>query len=136
LSPDVGPDHPHPTAGAVCVGARGVLVAYNLVVDGPMAVADAVARAVRRPRLRTLAFVTAAGNQVSCNLTEPARLGPADAYELVASAAEERGARVIGAELVGLLPAAVLARIPEARWASLGIGAGQTIEARLRHAPA
>jgi glutamate formiminotransferase / 5-formyltetrahydrofolate cyclo-ligase len=136
LSPDVGPDHPHPTAGAVCVGARGVLVAYNLLVDAPMAVADEVARQVRRPGLRTLAFVTAAGIQVSCNLTEPARLGPADVYDLVAAAVEQRGARVIGTELVGLLPAALLARIPEARWPSLGIGPQQTIEARVRHAPA
>ena len=42
---------------------------------------------------------------------------------------------MIGAELVGLLPAALLARIPESRWSSLGVGSEQTIEARLRRGP-
>jgi glutamate formiminotransferase len=132
LQPDVGPDRPHPTAGAVCVGARGVLVAYNLFVSAPITVAADVARQIRRPGLRALAFVTAAGVQVSCNLTEPAQLGPADAYDLVVTALEPHGALVIGAELVGLLPEALLARIPEERWSALGVGPGQTIEARLR----
>ena len=132
LPPDLGPDEPHPTAGAVCVGARGVLVAYNVLVSAPVAIAGEVARAIRRPGLRALAFVTAAGVQVSCNLTEPAQLGPADAYDLVAAAVADHGARVIGAELVGLLPEAVLARIPQERWSALGVGPAQTIEARLR----
>ena len=34
LAPDTGPSHPHPTAGAACVGARPVLVAYNLWLAG------------------------------------------------------------------------------------------------------
>ena len=37
-----------------------------------------------------------------------------------------------GAELVGLLPEALLARIPQQRWESLGVGPTQTIEARVR----
>ena len=36
LAPDLGPIEPHPTAGACCVGARDVLIAYNLVIDGPL----------------------------------------------------------------------------------------------------
>jgi glutamate formiminotransferase / 5-formyltetrahydrofolate cyclo-ligase len=134
LPPDVGPDRPHPTAGAVCVGVRGVLVAYNLFVGAPVGVAEDVAREIRRPGVRALAFVTAGGIQVSCNLTAPAQLGPADVYDLVAAAVERRGGRVIGAELVGLLPAALLDRIPEDRWSPLGIGPEQTIEARLLRA--
>ena len=132
LPPDVGPDRPHATAGADCVAARGALDAYNLLVDAPAAIADEVVREIRRPGLRALAFVTASGVQVSCNLTEPAQLGPADAYDLVGGALERRGARVTGAELVGLLPEALLARIPQQRWESLGVGPTQTIEARVR----
>jgi glutamate formiminotransferase len=131
LHPDVGPARPHPTAGAVCVGARGVLVAYNLTVTAPRDVAADVARALRRPGLRTLVFTVSAGTQISCNLTDPIRLGPADVYDLVTSMLEPRGAAVAAAELVGLLPASVLTRIPAERWQQLGIGPDRTIEDRL-----
>jgi glutamate formiminotransferase len=127
LRPDHGPPAPHPTAGAVAVGARGVLVAYNLwLADADLAHARSVAAAVRRPGLRTLGLAVGARTQVSCNLTEPARLGPADAYDLVAARAA-----VAGAELVGLLPGAVLGAIPPARWEALEVAPDRTIEHRL-----
>jgi glutamate formiminotransferase/glutamate formiminotransferase/formiminotetrahydrofolate cyclodeaminase len=140
LLPDCGPARAHPTAGAVCVGARGALVAYNLVLNAPdLTAATQVAASVRRAGLRTLALVVGPDVQVSCNLTDPRRLGPADAYDLVARALEahSRGAtRIAEAELVGLLPRAVLAAIPSDRWPTLGIGPDRTIEARLEARPA
>jgi glutamate formiminotransferase len=140
LRPDCGPARAHPTAGAVCVGARGALVAYNLVLSTPdLVTATQVAAAVRRPGLRTLALVVGADVQVSCNLTDPGRLGPADAYDLVARALESHGpgaTRIAAAELVGLLPRAVLTAIPPGRWRTLGIGPDRTIEARLEARPA
>ena len=60
------------------------------------------------------------------NLVAPDELGPADAYDAVAALAP-----VAGAELVGLLPAAVLDRIPPPRWPKLDVGHDRTIEARL-----
>jgi glutamate formiminotransferase len=127
LEPDHGPDRPHPRAGSCAVGARGVLVAYNLwLAGGGLPEARRVAAAIRRPGLRTLGLLVGEQAQVSCNLTEPWRLGPGTAYDLVAALSP-----VAGAELVGLVPEEVLHAVPEGRWAPLGLGAGGTIEARL-----
>jgi glutamate formiminotransferase len=132
LAPDDGPPRPHPHAGATAVGARPLLVAYNLfVADGDAALARAVAAAVRGPGVRALGLEVGGAAQVSCNLTDPFVIGPADAYDAVATRLEAAGAGVDRAELVGLLPAAVLAMIPTGRWAELDLSSAQTIEARL-----
>lgn len=140
LRPDAGPDRPHPRAGACAVGARGVLVAYNLWLAADpasgtdlVAVARRAAAAVRRPSLRTLGLAVAGTAQVSCNLVDPWSVGPGAAYDLVAEALPA-GVRIRTAELVGLLPAAVLAAEPDHRQAQLGIGPTKTIEARLYQA--
>lgn len=128
--PDTGPHRPHQSAGAVCVGARKVLVAYNLwLVDADLVRAKEVAAEVRRPGLRTLGLQVGERVQVSCNLIDPWQVGPADAFDAVASRVA-----VSGAELVGLLPLAVLEAVPEQRWGPLGIGRASTIEARLERA--
>ena len=133
LTPDTGPPAPHPTAGAICVGARGYLVAYNVWLAPPAGVdvARRVAAGVRRPALRALGLDVGGRAQVSCNLIAPLVLGPAAAYDAVAAAAAGLGATVDGAELVGLLPMAVLESIEPARWAALDLSAGRTLEARL-----
>jgi glutamate formiminotransferase / 5-formyltetrahydrofolate cyclo-ligase len=131
LAPDAGPPHPHPTAGACCVGAREVLVAYNVWLTAPdLARARAVAADVRSPTVRALGLACGDRVQVSMNLVAPAVTGPAEAYDAVAHQAD-----VAGAELVGLLPAAVLDRIPPSRWAELDLGPDRTIEARLALRP-
>lgn len=132
LAPDRGPAAPHPTAGATAVGARPVLVAYNVWLSTPdLALARRVAAAVRAPGLRSLGLAVGARAQVSMNLIDPERLGPADAYDLVARTVTAAGGAVAGAELVGLVPQAVLAAIDEARWSELDLSADRTIEARL-----
>jgi len=126
LAPTWGPAAPHPSAGAVAIGARPLLVAWNLWVDATPAEARAAAAAIRGPALRTLGLRVGERTQLSMNLIDPLALGPAEAYDLAAG-----HLRVTGAELVGLVPAAVLDRIPEARWADLDLAADRTIEARL-----
>jgi glutamate formiminotransferase / 5-formyltetrahydrofolate cyclo-ligase len=132
LHPDAGPPVPHPTAGAVAVGARGLLVAYNLWIGGGDAtVARSVAAAVRSPAVRALGFDLDGGVQVSCNLVEPLRVGPAQVHDAVEALLEATGAGVTRCELVGLLPEAVLVQVPSRRWSELGLDPGATIEARL-----
>jgi glutamate formiminotransferase len=126
LAPDTGPRQPHPTAGAVAVGARLPLVAYNLWVDAPLPAAREIARMLRGPAVRALAFDLTTGVQVSCNLVDPDRLGPAEAYDAVAAQA-----RVTRAELVGLVPESVLRSVPAHRWTELDLDSDRTIEARL-----
>jgi glutamate formiminotransferase len=130
LAPDQGPDAPHPRAGAVAVGARRVLVAYNLWLEHPdLALARAIAREIRGPDLRTLGLAVGSQVQVSCNLIAPWSIGPVAAHDAVAARAP-----VARAELVGLIPSSVLEAAPRARWEELDLAPSATIEARLERA--
>jgi glutamate formiminotransferase / 5-formyltetrahydrofolate cyclo-ligase len=130
LAPDFGPVHPHRTAGATAVGARPILVAYNIWVSTP-GVARQVAPLVRSSTVRALGLAVGDRAQVSCNLVDPAHFGPAQLYDQVNALITEAGGAVTGAELVGLLPQTILAEIPKSRWAELGLSANSTIESRL-----
>jgi glutamate formiminotransferase len=101
------------------------------VAGTDLAGARALATAVRAPGLRTLGLAVGDRLQVSMNLIDPLVLGPADAFDRVAAAATAVGAHVEGAELVGLVPEAVLAAVPRSRWSALDLAADRTIEARL-----
>jgi glutamate formiminotransferase len=130
LPPDFGPRQAHPTAGATAVGARTVLVAYNVRVSS-LEVAHQVAPLVRSAAVRALGLAVGEGAQVSCNLVDPAQVGPAQAYDAVRRLVTQAGGTVEGAELVGLLPEAVLRAVPGSRWTELGLSAEKTVEARL-----
>lgn len=131
LVPDFGPGAPHPTAGAVAVGAREAMVAYNLWLEGQdIGEARRLAGALRGPVVRALGFDLSGEAQLSFNLLDPLRTGPGEVYDRAVAL----GARIGRAELVGLVPAAVLDRIPSGRWARLGLDREATIEARLGRA--
>jgi glutamate formiminotransferase / 5-formyltetrahydrofolate cyclo-ligase len=130
LRPDTGPTAPHPTAGATAVGARGPLVAYNLwLIEPDVSLARAVAAELRAPAVRALGLEVGAHAQVSCNLIDPLHTGPAAVFDAVA-----RRADIDRAELVGLVPAAVLADTPPRRWSELDLDPSRTVEARLESA--
>jgi glutamate formiminotransferase / 5-formyltetrahydrofolate cyclo-ligase len=141
LAPDTGPPRPHPSAGAAAVGARGVLVAYNVWLAGAeegragatgvAEVARSIAAALRGPAVRALGFALDGAAQVSVNLIDPAAVSVEQVYDEVAAAAEEKGATVIRAELVGLIPASLLHEVPARRWAELDLSEESTIEHRL-----
>lgn len=127
LPPTTGPAMPHPTAGAMAVGAREVLVAYNLWLAQPdLARARTIARELRSPAVRALGLQVGEHVQVSANLVVPEQIGPAQVWDAVASRAP-----IARAELVGLVPDAVLRAVPRDRWPQLDLGAERTIEARL-----
>ncbi len=127
LLPDAGPAEAHPTAGAVAVGCRPPLVAYNVwLAEADLAVARRVAAEVRGDGIQALGLAVGDRVQVSMNLVEPERVGPDVAFDRVA----ERTA-VAGAELVGLVPQAVLDAIAPERWAALDLAPDRTVEARL-----
>jgi glutamate formiminotransferase len=139
LLPEFGPHVAHPTAGATAVGARPVLVAYNVWISGPpdrepLAVARAIAGALRSPTVRTLGLPVDAGAQVSCNLLDPVSTPMTAVYDAVVTRAVASGCSVDRAELVGLLPEAALRAVPARRWTELDIGEERTIEFRLEAA--
>lgn len=110
--PDIGEPRVHPTAGAVAIGARSVLIAYNAYLTTPdVAVAKRVASAVRG-RDGGLVEVKALGfdvrerqrAQVSMNLTDYRRTPIHRAVEAVRREAARFGVGVEETEIVGLVP--------------------------------
>ena len=131
LSPDFGPSSASPRLGAVAVGARAILVAWNIWLSGVSRDdTRALAKAVRRSEVRSLAFRAGQFTQVSCNLIDPLVVGPSVVYDQVASLLPV-GGEIVRAELVGLVPRAVLDAEDPGRWDELGLGENMTIESRL-----
>jgi glutamate formiminotransferase / 5-formyltetrahydrofolate cyclo-ligase len=132
LVPDTGPVQAHPTAGACAVGARGVLVAWNLWLPGDqLDTARTIASRIRRADVRALGLQVGDRVQVSTNLVAPDHTGPAEVYDEVARLCRESGTEVEGAELVGLVPSTVLAAVPRERWEQLDLAPERTIEHRV-----
>lgn len=126
LFPDVGPRIEHPTAGAMCVGVREVLVAYNIfLTDATMETAREIVVNIRQPGLRALSFLVDGYAQISMNLTDIDAINVDTAYDIVA-----QYANIARAELVGLMPLSALTKIEPSRWRELDIGVDKTIEAR------
>ncbi len=115
-SPDHGPERLHPTSGAVCVGARPPLVAFNLLLDTDQAAAaKRIAAALREsgggpPGVRALGFFLESRRQaqVSVNLTDCDRTSLLDVVERTNELANAAGVRVVETELVGLAPRRVV----------------------------
>ena len=110
--PDFGPEKIHPTAGATAVGAREILIAFNVNLGtSDLNIAKKIAHQLRA-KDGGLAFVKALGFelkergivQVSMNLTNYHRSQVFKAYELIKLFAERYGVPVVGSEIVGLAP--------------------------------
>jgi glutamate formiminotransferase len=110
LAPDFGPDRIDASSGVVCVGARGVLIAFNVWLRGDHSTAKDIAGAVRSsgggpPGIRALGVRTAdpALSQVSMNLIDPRATGIDDAFRAVQEASPAT-AQIVATEIVGLVP--------------------------------
>lgn len=108
--PDYGPETLDPHKGAVAVGARPFLIAFNAYLNtDDVGIAREVARRVREsggglPAVRALGFSVGGKAQVSMNLTDFERTPIPVALEAVRSAAADLGVSVESTELVGLAP--------------------------------
>ena len=131
LPPDVGPEKAHATLGASALGARGLLVAWNLWLRGvTFEDARTIARALRRDEVRALAFAVGDQVQVSCNLVAPLLVGPSFVYDRAVALLPQQGT-IDHAELVGLAPMALLEMEDRSRWSQLDLSEERTIERRL-----
>ena len=137
--PDFGGPELHPTAGATVVGARPVLVAYNVYLKTPdVAVAKRIAGKVRErdgglPGVKALGFFISERNmaQVSMNLTDLTKTSTLAAYEKVCEEAALEGVEVGGSEIVGLLPIAEIAGVAVQTLKLMDFNKSQIIESRL-----
>jgi glutamate formiminotransferase len=108
-------DFPHARAGAVAIGVRAPLVAFNIVLrGGDVELARAIARAIRERggglrTLRALGLKLDDGRaQVSCNITDPEATPLWQVLALVRTLAARAGVAVEESELIGLVPRAAL----------------------------
>ncbi len=119
--PDVGPQRIHETAGAIVVGARPFLIAFNVVLrSDDVAVARQIARRIRArngglPFLKALGFRLETRNlvQVSMNLVNYEITGMGAAYDAIRREADLLGVEIESTEIVGLVPRTALDREAE-----------------------
>jgi glutamate formiminotransferase len=119
VRPDFGPAKLHPTAGATLVTARAPLAAFNVELEGA-ALDDAREIAARLREagggpagVRAIAIgLDGDRAQVSTNVHDPTAVPLGEVVARVRELAEPHRARVVGAEVVGLVPAAALAGWP------------------------
>src|SRR5215470_9509943 len=115
-TPDFGSRRVHPTAGAMAVGARAPLIAFNVnLATDDVAVARKIAKAVRASdggllnvKALGLELKSRRQTQVSMNLTDYEETPIFRAFEMVRREAERYGVTIVGSEIVGLVPQAAL----------------------------
>lgn len=110
--PDFGPLRLHPSAGAMAIGARDLLIAFNIYLNASEAgVAKEIAGRIREtsgglPGVRALGFLLPNRNQaqVSTNVTNYLQTPLLTVYERVCDEASRLGCQVVSSEVIGLVP--------------------------------
>jgi len=134
-APDFGPSHVHPTAGAVAVGARPFLIAYNINLESnDLELAKRIAKLVREssgglPRVQALGLylddIKCA--QVSMNLLDFTVTPIWRVWDAVREAAAAESVELRESELIGLCPLAALTGVAD----HIGVPRRVKIEERL-----
>lgn len=114
--PDFGPARLHPTAGAMVIGARKFLIAYNVNLDTrDVKVAQKIAKLVREKdggfeAVKAMGFEIKDQGcvQVSMNLCDFEKTNVDVVFEKIKKEAEKAGVRVLGSEIYGMVPQAAL----------------------------
>ena len=115
-TPDFGPPHLHKTAGAIVIGARPPLIAFNVNLRSTdLALARSIAKDIRQsngglPHLKAIGVELASRRlvQVAMNLTDYVITPIHVAFEAVRTSAAAQGVAVAGSEVIGLVPQAAL----------------------------
>lgn len=140
-TPDFGPSQLHKTAGAMVIGARPPLIAFNVNLRSPdLVLARAIAKDIRQsngglPHLKAIGVELASRQlvQVAMNLTDYIITPIHVAFEAVRSRAAEQGVAVAGSEVIGLVPQAALVQIAAHAVALEQFDATQVLETRLEN---
>jgi glutamate formiminotransferase len=136
-APDEGPSRVHTSAGAVAIGARAPLIAYNVDLEcDDVDLAREIAVAVRErdgglPKVKAIGLALDDGVQVSMNLVDYRVTSILTAYQAVAERAAARGVAVRRSEVVGLLPEAALVDVARRALTATDFTQQQVLEARV-----
>ena len=138
-TPDFGPSRLHKTAGALVIGARPPLIAFNVNLRSTdLALARSIAKDIRQsngglPHLKAIGVELASRHmvQVAMNLTDYIITPLHVAFEAVRTRAAEKGVAVAGSEVVGLVPQAALTQAAGYSLALEQFDSTQVLEMRL-----
>ena len=130
---------PHPTAGATCVGARDVLLAWNVVVAGiDEEQAKLIASKIRERDggflgVRALGFYLHQREQaqISMNIEDPTRTAPEAVYAEITQAVSEMGGEVLEVEVIGMLPDTLVLPGSESRLDLLNLDSERVLSFRV-----
>ena len=113
--PDFGPNAIHQTAGAVAIGARPFLVAYNVYLGdaGNLPLAKSIAKQVRESSggfkaVKGLGLEVDGQAQVSMNLVDTDQTALHTVFDFISEKANAEGVEVTWSEIIGLVPERVL----------------------------
>ncbi len=137
--PDFGPARMHPTAGASVVGARPILIAWNVdLATKDVRIAKRIAKAIREsdgglPAVRAKGFELADRGlvQVSMNLIDYHRTSLLRVFEEIRRLAEKEGVSIAESEIVGLTPLEPLIEAATAQFKLANFHRSQILETRL-----
>jgi len=137
--PDFGPNAIHPTAGATAVGARQILIAYNInLATSNLDIAKKIAKQVRGKdgglfAVKALGFELKDRGivQVSMNMVDYKASQLFKAFELVKMLTHHHGVQIIGSEIVGLVPMEALTDTAEFYLHLQGFSKNQILETKL-----
>ena len=139
-APDFGPKRLHETAGAVAIGARRPLIAFNVnLKTSDLTVAKAIAKTIRHtngglPCLKAIGVRLASRGmvQVAMNLTDYRITSMHTAFQAVTDEAAKHGVEIVASELVGLVPQAALDQTVAASLRFERFDPAQVLELRIR----
>ena len=140
--PDFGPSEPHPSFGAVVVGARMPLIAYNVNLStDDVEIAKKIAKGIRHSTggyrfVKAMGLIVEIGGrkvaQVSMNMTDFSKTPLFRVTETIRNEAARHGVSIAGSEIVGLVPAQALIDSAEHYLQLTGFSPRQVLETRLR----
>ena len=138
-TPDFGPPHLHKTAGAIVIGARPPLIAFNVNLRSTdLTLARSIAKDIRQsngglPHLKAIGVELASRRlvQVAMNLTDYVITPIHVAFEAVRTRAAAQGVAVAGSEVIGLVPQAALVQAAAHGLALEQFDGAQVLETRL-----
>lgn len=135
--PDFGPLVFHPTAGAIVIGARKYLIAFNVNLDTPdVEMAKAVAKRVREkdgglPAVKALGFFVDGAAQVSMNLCDFTKTNFDEAYCEVERVAKELGVGIKSSEIYGMVPLEALTEAIKTTFRAKSFKSEQILEKKI-----
>ena len=137
--PDVGGPGLHQTAGATAVGARKILIAYNVYLNtSDVSVAKKIARAIRTssgglPAVKAMGveIKSRSAAQVSINITDYETTSVRQVFDAVRTETIRRGCTVTGSEIIGLVPRQAIAATDVAHLLLENFSADRILENRL-----